>query len=247
MADDCPELGPGINTLNSCGVERRFIVHLPAGGMGSALPAVFMWHGLTSSPERLLELNMLAGEVDLRNFILIAPESRGLPVEWEQLNTRDNPDLAFFDDLVTCGQARFGIDRERIYNAGLSAGGLWTTYLSLMRSDVVAAAAPLSGGLIIDYFMPERRVPFLVSWGGPDDASNGQNFDTFARDLITDLQGGGHPLVTCEHGEGHAWNPPFNPWVLDFLFAHTLSGNEAPYADGLPGVFPDFCGVPAVP
>jgi poly(3-hydroxybutyrate) depolymerase len=157
----------------------------------------------------------------------------------------DNADLAFFDDMVTCSQHRFNVDRERIYSTGLSAGGLWTTYLSMMRSDVIAAVAPLSGGLIVDYVLPTRRIPVLVTWGGPQDVSNEQNFETFARNLIADLQMGEHPIVTCDHGEGHEWNPLFNPWILDYLFAHTLSGDDRPFAAGLPEVFPAYCEVPS--
>jgi len=241
IAEDCPDVLAGFNTLQSCGLERRFKLILPETESDTALPIIFMWHGLTSNPDRLLELNQLALEVPMRNFILVAPESRGLPVEWEQLTTGDNPDLAFFDDLHTCMSTRFNLDAERVYSAGLSAGAMWTSYLALMRPEIFAAVAPMSGGLIMDYFVPSRAVPFLVSWGGSDDMSNGQNFETFAQDLIMELRGGEHPVVTCNHGEGHAWNPPFNPWVLDYLFAHTLSGNERPFEDGLSAVFPDYC------
>jgi predicted esterase len=242
--DMCPDVAVGVNMLSSCEEDRIFRVFAPDDmETDETLPLIFLWHGLGSDPDALLDRSLLAEQVNERRFVLVVPSSRALPVEWDQLGQGDNPDLAFFDDMVTCVQTAFPVDTNRIYSTGLSAGGLWTTYLGLRRASVIAAIAPMSGGLIVDYVAPERTLPVLVSWGGIEDIAVEQDFNTFALALIEDLQAAGHELVTCNHGQGHEWLPSFNPWVLQFLFDHTLDGSDPPYAMGLPEVFPDYCRV----
>ena len=245
-AEMCPELAAGdVTGFESCGVERSFKLHLPAGHDPSQpSPVIFLYHGLGGSAQGMLNATQMEAQADSEGFILITPESQNLPVEWDQLTYADNADLAFFDDMVTCAQAQLGGDADRIYATGLSAGGLYSTYLTVTRPDVLAASAPMSGGLVADYMQPDPAIPVMVSWGGEADFAVGQDFNTFALDLIADLTGGGHFLVTCDHGRGHTWDADFSPWVVRFLLDHPKGSAEA-YAEGsLPDVFPDFCAIP---
>ena len=110
----------------------------------------------------------------------------------------------------------------------------------ILQAVLLASAAPFSGGLIVDYPAPEPTIPVLLSWGGESDFAVGQNFHTFANDLIADLLGGGHAVIACDHGQGHTRIPDWSDYVLQF-FADHPRGVTSPYTDSLPMVFPGFC------
>lgn len=241
---DCPSLVAGRNEgFTSGGLERAFTVFLPTDHDPSvATPVVYLFHGLTSSAETILEYTAMADRVDELGFILIAPESHpDGAIEWDTASAADSPDLAFFDDLQRCVIEELGGDPQRQYTAGLSAGSFQAVYLGLYRAESVAAIAAFSTGLIAPVRQDAPLRPFLTTWGGPDDEAFGQNFQVLTQALNTELRALGHPVVTCDHGEGHTWTTEFTPWALAFLFAHTLGDPLA--FDSLPAAFPQYCNI----
>ncbi len=244
----CPMLAPGVvDAFPSAGLMRQFRVYVPSNWDAATLyPLVFLWHGLGQSIDKIEENSALTTYVDDQQILLVVPESRALPLEWEQPVGGENADLVFFDDMVTCMTAQFGADPNRIHSTGLSAGGLWTTYLTLFRAETIASSVAFSGGLLTPYRAPEVFRPFLISWGGPMDTAFEQNFETLANELIDDMVPAGHFVVACNHGQEHKWLPEFTPFALKFLLDHPKGITPEPYAAGLPAELPAFCEI-AVP
>lgn len=247
-AEQCPDIVAGENAFESAGQPRTFRVYSPSSlPDGASPPVIFLWHGLGQPIDEIETMSALRDSVEAKGFVLVVPESLALPVEWDQLTSSDNVDLAFFDDMVTCLGAKLNADSDRIYTAGLSAGALWSTYLTMFRSEQIAAAALFSGGLLVPYPAPAVKRPLLGAWGGVEDIAFEQNFDTLVRDLAAQVIPAGHFFVGCNHAQGHTWEPEFTPWALDFLFAHTASDAASPLAAGLPESFPAYCAVNALP
>jgi len=247
-AEQCPDLVAGENAFESAGQARTFRVYTPSSlPDGASPPVVFLWHGLGQPIDEIETMSALRDDVDAKGFVLVVPESLALPVEWDQLTSSDNVDLAFFDDMLTCLGAKLNVDPSRVYTAGLSAGALWSTYLTMFRSEQIAAAALFSGGLLVPYPAPAVKRPLLGAWGGVEDIAFEQNFDTLVRDLAAVVIPAGHFFVGCNHGQGHTWEPEFTPWALDFLFAHTTADEPSQLAAGLPESFPAYCAVNALP
>ncbi len=252
--EDCPQLVVGRNEgFMSGGVDRNFELFVPADRMeGEKLPLVFLHHGRAGEEppwgnvEDVLANSQMAPLVDQMRFILVVPASRGgLAIEWAVAPVGDNEGLAFFDDAITCVDEQFGVDADRIYAMGHSAGGIYTTTLALRRPEVLAAVAAMSPALTIPYSDPEPAIPFLINWGGEGDIAFDTDFNVAAMELIDTFTEGGHFMVACNHGQDHDWADGGSEWMLRFALDHVRGADTLPYADGLPeGAFPDFCTIP---
>lgn len=239
-AAECPPLADGVNTWSqAAGVQRTLVIHTPPNLDTSApTPLLFWFHGLGGGPGGVNGTGLFA-QADARGWIVISPGSQALAAtEWEQVSTADNADQAMVDDLVTCANAQWNVDLDRVHVSGMSGGGLYASYLAVVRPDLFASAAPSSGGLLIPYPDPAQTIPVMAIWGGEADVAVGQNFHTFATNMIADLRGGQHFVVACDHGLGHDWDTTLAPALLDFLAAHPRG---APPWTALPAGFPSAC------
>lgn len=244
--ESCPDIVAGLNSdFNTAKLSRSFRVVLPTDySTDKKWPVVFLFHGLGSSVTDILDDTKMDEYVDKYGFILIIPESTQGPVEWVQLDNKEqNPDLIFFDDLVSCSIEKLSVDPDRVHVSGMSAGGLFTVFLSVMRSSVIASSAPFSGGLIIEPPAIGHKLPMLVTWGGPTDGSTGQNFDTLAMELIEFLRTNDHFVAQCNHGTGHKWPDEMTQVAVEFLMSHPMGVAPEPYAGGLPDSTPQYCSI----
>ncbi len=239
---DCPVIEDGRNVMLSGEVEREFRVVLPPEPAGA--PVLFAWHwlgGRSAQIVSVMDLEALAAE---ENVIVIAPDSHDQPYEWDFLGgAENNPDLRFFDDMLACTDATFGVDLDRVTATGMSAGGLWTTYLTIHRAEYLAASAPFSGGTLDSYETPAWPLPVMVTWGGESDTYASLSFDETSRDFLGNLLDDGHPVVECVHDGGHTLPRQTPAMVRDFLLPHVRGGTPA-WGTALPDAAPDFCRIP---
>ena len=126
----------------------------------------------------------------------------------------------------------------------MSLGGIFTGTLIATRSDVIASAAPFSGGIFrekVDGWVP---IPTLLSWGGEDDTYYGQNFHDLAALMTERLVGDGHFTISCNHGLGHSLSGELWPYAFRFLMDHPRGVDPLPYGtEGLPEEFPEYCSI----
>ena len=226
-SEDCVQEGD--HTFMVDGLARDVQVWMPEETRGA--PVLFVWHHLGGSPEELFTVMPLNTAVD-DGFVVVAADSRRLPSsEWDlQTEPSNNPDVALFDAALGSLIEDHGVDAERVYATGFSAGGLFTTFLTMHRADVLAATAPFSGGAPAwSYVTPASDIPVMVTWGGPTDTYGGFDFDDASRNLINELASDGHPVLSCEHSLGH-WVPPgATERTLGFFQTHAKSGTVAEF------------------
>lgn len=242
----CPTLTEGRNSaFISGGEERRFLLSLPENPAGA--PLLFAWHPLGGSAtwlERALDLSTLA---DAEGVVVVTPDSCCSPTEWGFFpGTDPAPDLALFDDLLSCVSQQYDIDLNRVYSTGFSAGALWTTYLGMHRSEVLAAIAPISGGTgdFMEATPPTRPLAAMLIWGGPNDLYQSLSFEEATLQFTEELQAVGAFVGLCEHDGGHtipSWGPD-SVWA--FLKDQRWSDATPPYAAGFPADFPGPCVLP---
>jgi poly(hydroxyalkanoate) depolymerase family esterase len=134
------------------GVVRHYKLYVPDGRAGQALPLVVMLHGCTQNPDDFAAgtgMNALADEL---GFVVLYPaqSSSANPQgcwNWfehghQQRGSGEPAALAAMTHAVIQAQ---GIDRRRVFIAGLSAGGAMADIVAHAYPDVFAAAGVHSG------------------------------------------------------------------------------------------------------
>ena len=241
--EGCPVFEDGTVSLEVDGETRDVEVVLPDDPEGA--PLVFAWHWLGGTAQQTLSWMGLDGLAD-EGAIVLAPESTGIPsVEWDVISSAEQSvDIALFDALLSCAWEQFQVDTTRVHATGMSAGGLFTSFLSFHRADVLVSTLPFSGGVGAPYYAtPAREIPMMLVWGGPSDTYGGYDFHSATMEMSERLQDDGHFVVECMHQLGH--NPPEEAAEMawSFFSAHTeVSG--APWESGLPDGLPSWCELP---
>lgn len=235
-ATGCEVLEDGRNTMAIDGLSREVRVVMPDEPAGA--PVVFAWHWLGGSASQTLDWMDMASLAD-HGAIVVAPESTGLDIEWDVLaSPQDSVDIALFDRVLACLDDADGVDTDRIYTTGMSAGGLMSSYLTMHRSDVLAASAPFSGGVEDAYYAtPEVDIPVLLTWGGPSDQYGGYSFHEATEAFSANLQSDGHVVVECVHSGGHT--PPAGAAEMAWSFFEAAPLD--PEFDGVPAGLPAWC------
>ena len=237
----CPTVTAGHQDFISAGVTRDIRVEFPAEPQGA--PLVFAWHWLGGSADQIMNFAGFASWPATHGAIVVAPESRGLAVEWDSWADSENPDTILFDDVVRCLAEQHEVDLDRIYSTGFSAGAMWTVSLTHHRSSILAATAPLSGGATIQTWNPESAPPVLLTWGGSGDTYGTYSFETGSLDLSDQLAASGQFRAHCVHDDGHSLPPSGTDYVWEFFEAHPR-GVQSPWANQLPASLPSFCTLP---
>lgn len=285
----CPTLKAGTNTFQSGGKDRSFDLYLPTITAGA--PLLFMWHGLGDNPKRFAQ-SFGASQISANyRVIVVVPKGASGPTipadvpagivnllktqaqaffeTWSFFEDH-TADLQLFDDVLACASQQFKVNSKKVYTAGFSAGALWSTYLTMHRSEYLAAALLLSGGnmdkildlatipfigskskvRVIDtrYVKPSHPVPVMLTAGGAQDVVSMANFVKFEFQKATDLFRQNllkdkHFVIQCNHNQGHTVPQDLFPPAIDFLFKHEFTKKSSPLATGLPSSFPSYCSI----
>jgi poly(3-hydroxybutyrate) depolymerase len=221
-------------------------------------PLVFVFHGGTG--EAAGEVSRLDVTAQFPDAVVLAPSARDklIPLGvWEDgtASVDENPDLALFDNLLSCAERDLDVNPSRIYATGESAGAFFSGFLAKTRGDVLAAVAMFSG--IMRHGVDEEDTPMLITYGGDDDRTlaldeNGVPSLSFdytgkSREQVPALRAAGHVVVACNTGEGHGPPEDAGPLLVGpFLGAH-VKGEPSPFAgDGAPPL-PSTCSATDVP
>ncbi len=232
-AGTCPTFAAGANDFDTGGYTRNLRISLPPDPKGAAV--VFIWHGLGDSAANMSNFFGADSLAAQYHAIVIVPDGccngAGTKGCCSQITgwgfaAKPEPDVAIFDDALSCLDQQFGIDRTRVYTTGFSAGSLWSTWLLMNRTDYLAAVAIFSGGVnsFLEYVMPTYKAPVLAVSGKEDDVFGGGLVDFFTsmNDLTTALRKDGHFVIRCIHDAGGHTIPFGGPdWAAKFLFKHT--------------------------
>jgi hypothetical protein len=227
----CEALKAGTNSgFDVDGKARTFLLHLPErASVAGPWPVVFNWHGFGDTAANMAFL--LSGHVNDATypFILVTPDDLGaLPpngMDWEIIKLKSPPTEArLFDEVLTCLDQKYGVDRDRVHSVGFSAGAIASDLLGVVRGEQLASIVSFSGTYFSNPPNKEALANFaaLVTWpeltvgatyaqllvhGGPSDnyplGTTTLRFDENGKRDVPYLNGLGHDVVQCDHGGGH--------------------------------------------
>jgi polyhydroxybutyrate depolymerase len=156
------------------GVERRYLVHEPAGwDHKQALPVLLFFHGGGGTAGGNDKLAHIVGFCDRNHILLVCPE--GLKRHWNdgrKIKRVDNfDDVGFIDRMIVQITSRWHVDKSRIYATGISNGGFFSQYLAIMLPQKIAAVASVAATLSQDVYSsakPTHAVPIMFILGTED-------------------------------------------------------------------------------
>lgn len=149
-----PEVGGNFTSASyrSSAGNRSYKVFLPAGEPTSPLPLVVMLHGCTQTPDDFAlgtGMNVLAAD---QQCVVVYPEqtssANGLKC-WNWFKSSDQQ-RGHGEPAIIAGITRevvnkYGLDTNRVYVAGLSAGGAMAVVMGRTYPDLYAAVGVHSG------------------------------------------------------------------------------------------------------
>jgi polyhydroxybutyrate depolymerase len=177
-------------TMSWEGRERSFLMHLPgASATGvfpvDGLPLVIVLHGAGSDGAAFAAETQFATAAEAAHVLAVFPDGIGTEpgrLTWNAhfccgvALAQKSDDVGFIVALVDRIAAELPVDRQRIYLAGMSNGGMFAYQLAAARPDLFAAVAAVSatiGGTSRDgepfvIAPPDRPMSVMIIHGRRD-------------------------------------------------------------------------------
>jgi poly(hydroxyalkanoate) depolymerase family esterase len=132
--------------------QREYKLFVPPGPHGQPLPLVVMLHGCTQTPDDFAAGTGMNSAACQRGFLVLYPAQaqQANPSRcwnWFKHNhqARDRGEPAMLAGMTREVMRRYGADPDRVYVAGLSAGGAMAAILGDAYPDLFAAVGVHSG------------------------------------------------------------------------------------------------------
>lgn len=172
------QAGDQWHTLRVNGLERTYLLHVPAGlEAGQLAPLLLVFHGYRNTAETARLISGFDRIADEELFIVAYPNGTGEDASTLSWNggrccfyARDNniDDVGFTRQMIADIEAYASIDPKRIYAAGMSNGGIFSYRLACEMSDTFAAVAPVAGAWLYEPCQPKQPISIIHVHGLED-------------------------------------------------------------------------------
>lgn len=172
------EPGDSTRSLVYAGIERKYILHIPAGyNAARPTPLVLAFHGIGLNAEEMIRISRLSEQADTSGFIVVYPNGTGESKSWNgghccgEAAKNNVDDVGFVRALIDDLAALINIDPGRVYATGFSNGAIMVYRLACELSDRIAAIGPVAATQILDdqkACHPARSVPVIHFHGTAD-------------------------------------------------------------------------------
>jgi polyhydroxybutyrate depolymerase len=158
--------GRSRQSIESSGLERSYILHIPSGYDGTTpAPLVLGFHSFTTDAEVWANYTSFTDAADTEGFVVAMPDGLGELRRWNiRQDVTQADDLLFARDLIAHLDETLCIDANRTYAAGFSNGGGMAQLLACSVPERIAAV----GVVAATYLACMADVP-LVAFHGIND------------------------------------------------------------------------------
>lgn len=176
-------------TLTHDGVERRYLLHVPAGEAQVARPVVFAFHGLRTTASLQRWISRMNEDADENGYVVVYPEGLGEDLLSQSFNAglccgyasdHDVDDVGFTLAILAHLREGLCIDAARVHATGLSNGGHMAYRLACEEAEVFASVASVAGVVTVLPCTPSRPVPVLHFHGTEDQVVRYGGYGGFA-------------------------------------------------------------------
>jgi predicted esterase len=211
---------------------------------GATAPMVFYWHG-TGGQSGEFATNATAiqqGVVQEGGVLVSFQGTLGGDLRSGTL-IFGAADYPVADQLVACAVRDHNIDPRRIFATGCSAGGLFSTAMAAERSNYIAAAAPNSGGFILNLpFQGPAKPALMTMHGAAGTDVVVVDFSVTSATADTAFKAQGSFVIDCDTGGRHCGAGSLAPAAWQFFKAHPYGVSPEPWTS-LPSGFPSICSI----
>lgn len=164
------ELFTGL-TVDHDGTERLYDLFVPEDTGSQPMPLVLDLHGFSFNRVHQRGSSGFDDLAEEEGFLVAYPD--GIDSRWNaEFGLSGTDDVGFLRALVADVSTMQNVALNRIYATGWSQGGMMAYRLACEASDMIAAIAPVAGGVVEGSegrCEPDREVP-VVSFRGDTDA-----------------------------------------------------------------------------
>ncbi|MGA2980004.1 MAG: PHB depolymerase family esterase [Terriglobales bacterium] len=168
-------------TARAAGGSRSFKLWVPATlETGRAWPLVMLLHGCTHGAEDTAEISGMNEVANKNQFLVVYPEQSRLANLLKCWNwfhpkhqARDAGEPSILAAVVDQVRSTHNVDPDRIYVAGVSAGGAMASILAATYPDIFAAVAVFAGAEFKAATSASEALAAMKR-GGPDPVRQGQ-------------------------------------------------------------------------
>ncbi len=168
-------------TARAAGGSRNFKLWASATlETGHASPLVMLLHGCTHDAENMAEISGMNQVAEANQFLVVYPEQSrlaNLMKCWRWFHpkhqARDAGEPSILAAVVDQVRSTHNVDPDRIYVAGVSAGGAMASILAATYPDIFAAVAVFAGAEFKAATSLSEGLA-AMKHGGPDPSKQGQ-------------------------------------------------------------------------
>lgn len=216
MAVSCTMMLPAAKVnkffnLNVSGKSRTYLLYVPNNVKENA-PLVISLHGaggVVSTTSHDPDFNSIA---DKNGFIVAYPQGLqttfpglgGMQAPGWTSTGEENFDTDFLKAVIEDIDAKYTLDRQRLYCCGFSNGGMMTYVMANTCSHIFAAFAAISGYPINEFHLHHtswRPVPFLHIHGKADDFVKYSLVPNVIENMVDRNGANPVPVVTTQSGK----------------------------------------------
>jgi poly(hydroxyalkanoate) depolymerase family esterase len=156
-------------TMQIGGVARKYILYAPTG-LPANPPLVYVIHGFNMTGQQEVGLTKMNAVADKGKFLVVYPDALLDASNQPSWDMSGQNDYKFLLAIIDSADAKYHIDRNKVYASGFSQGGFMSFQLGCRYADKFAAIAPVSG-LLNGTCKPSRAVPMFLTFGTADVAT----------------------------------------------------------------------------
>ncbi|MBW8887613.1 MAG: hypothetical protein JF616_07630 [Fibrobacteres bacterium] len=156
-------------TMRIGGTARKYILYAPTG-LAAQPPLVYVIHGFNMSGQQEVQLTQMNKVADREKFLVVYPDALPDSNNQQSWNMSGPNDFNFILAIIDSVDAKYHIDKNKVYASGFSQGGFMSFQLGCRYADKFAAIAPVSG-LLTGACNVTRPVPMFLTFGTADVAT----------------------------------------------------------------------------